>query len=85
MYSMYSSTTASIFGVTVTDILDYKDTNKYTTIRVLTGYDTNGAGDVLLYSGNWRSTSAVTSIVLFPASGNFNQYSQFALYGIKGA
>jgi hypothetical protein len=77
---------ASVFGGGVIDILDYKDTNKYKTVRSLGGYESNSTGFVTFYSGNWRSTSAITSIKLFPNVGsNFNQYSQFALYGIKGA
>jgi len=38
-----------------------------------------------LISGLWRSTAAVTQIDITPNSGNFVQYSSFALYGIKGA
>jgi hypothetical protein len=70
----------------VTDILDYTNTNKYTTIRSLGGQDSNNGGrdDIGLFSGAWLNTAAITSIVLLP-SGNFNQYTQFALYGIKGA
>jgi len=72
------------FGAVVTDVLDYANTNKYKTIRSLSGADMNGAGGyVQLFSSNWRSTSAITSITLSPSSGNFNQYSSFALYGIK--
>ena len=76
--------TANIFGVSIVDILDYADTNKYKTIRSLDGYDANGSGVVDLASGSWRSTSAVSSIQFTAASsGNFQQYSSFALYGIK--
>jgi len=75
-----------IFAGSVTDILDYANTNKYKTTRTLNGMDLNGSGWVYLHSGNWRSTSAITSITLDQRYGsNFKQYSQFALYGIKGA
>lgn len=68
--------------VIVCDILDYADTNKYKTVRALGGNDNNSTqGVIALRSNHWRSTSAVTSIVL---SGSFAQYSSFALYGIKG-
>ena len=80
-----ASTTASVFGVTVIDILDYANTNKYKTFRVLSGFDANGSGGVRLYSGLWMSTSAMTSITFdSETSGDFVQYSSFALYGIKG-
>jgi hypothetical protein len=89
MYSGYTPTngsTANAFGSFVIDILDYSDTNKYKTQRVLTGFDTNTAGNgrSMLWSGLYQNTSAVTSITLYStASKNFTEYSSFALYGIK--
>jgi hypothetical protein len=81
-----ASSDANTFGVMVVDILDYKDTNKFKTIRDLGGADNNGSGTVYFTSGLWRSTSAVTSFTLNPLDGtSFNEYSQFALYGIKGS
>jgi hypothetical protein len=73
---------ASVFGVTVIDILDYAKTNKYKTLRALSGVDNNGSGSIYMYSGSWRNTAAITSINLAPSS-NYVQYSSFALYGIK--
>jgi hypothetical protein len=78
-------TTASMYGAFVIDILDYANTNKYKTLRVLLGSDRNGAGEMILQSNSWMSTSAITSIKLYPEANNFKQYSHFALYGIKGA
>jgi len=81
-----ASNTASIFGAGVVDILDYANTNKYKTLRAATGDDKNGSGRVYLTSGLWRNTAAITSIVFTEYNGfNFEQYSSFALYGIKGA
>lgn len=79
-----ASSTANAFSAFVVDILDYKNTNKYKTAKVLGGVDLNGSGNVHLISGLWMSTSAVTNIEFFN-NGNFNfvQYSTFALYGIK--
>jgi hypothetical protein len=82
--SAAASATASMFGVTVIDILDYADTNKYKTARSLSGVDLNGSGKATLLSGSWRSTSAVTSIQVTFIGSNMAQYSHFALYGIKG-
>jgi hypothetical protein len=77
---------ANVFAATVLDILDYADTNKYKTLRNLAGFDSNGVGNIALNSALWMSTSAITSIVIAPRVGVlFSQYSQFALYGIKGA
>ncbi len=72
-------------GGGVVDILDYANTNKFKTVKDLSGTDANGNGYIQLVSSLWRSTSAITSIKLLPASGNYSQYSHFALYGIKGA
>ena len=75
---------ASIFGVTIIDILDYANTNKYKTVRSLGGYDANGSGGLMLSSGNWRNTNAVTSIVLTTHNAlNYLTYSSFSLYGVK--
>jgi hypothetical protein len=78
-------------GGFVVDILDYKDTNKYKTIRCLAGTDTNGVAtvngqNIAIGSSLWMSTSAITSIKLFNGNTGIDlaQYSHFALYGIKG-
>ena len=81
---------ANGFGASVTDILDYTNTNKFKVVRSLGGFEDNGAGNVNLFSGLWRSTSAITSIDITPNNGgsgstSFPQYSHFALYGIRGA
>jgi hypothetical protein len=76
---------ASIYGVTIIDILDYLSTDKYKTFRIMGGYDANGSGRLALSSGmTTTNTNAVTSVTLTPRFGNFKQYTQFALYGIKG-
>jgi len=82
-----ATATASVFGVSVIDILDYANTNKYKTMRCLGGFDNNGSGEIYLTSGLWQNSNAITSITLKAQSGtsSFVQYSSFALYGIKGA
>jgi hypothetical protein len=84
-----SQSASNTFGAGVIDILDYANTNKYKTVRSLVGGDDNGGsgGRIALNSGLWMSTSAITSINISSGGGaeNFQQYSQFALYGIKGA
>ena len=77
--------TASVFTGYIIDILDYANTNKYKTTRNLAGFDSNGGGRVSLNSGNWRNTNAITSVTLTARDTTFAQYSQFALYGIKGS
>ena len=71
-------------NVMVMDILDYRNTNKYKTTRAIYGWDDNSSGYVEYNSNNWRSTSAITSIVLTPAN-SFASNTIVALYGIKAA
>lgn len=79
------ASTSSYVGVGVIDILDYANTNKYKTVRSLSGIDLNGSGQIEFSSGNWRNTAAITSIEFGTFSGNFNVGSTLALYGIKVA
>lgn len=80
----YGNDTANAFGVGVVDILDYANTSKYKTTRTLNGFDGNGSGAVTLNSGLYQSTTAVTEVSFYSVGTAFAQYSQFALYGIKG-
>jgi hypothetical protein len=83
-YVSAANAPANAFGVGICTILDYANTNKNTTVRILGGEDGNGAGWVALNSGLWLNTSAVTTIKLQTNNlGNFSQYSHFALYGVK--
>jgi len=77
------STASNTFGASIIDILDYTNTNKYKTVKSFAGWDANGSGYITLSSGFWRNTNAITSITLTNES-TFAQYSQFALYGIRG-
>jgi hypothetical protein len=81
-----ANATSGVFGAGVWDILDYTNTNKNKVVRILSGYDNNGNGIVQLSSGMLHSSQPVISSITFtPSGGDFAQYSQFALYGIKGA
>lgn len=78
-----SSITSGVFGTAVCDILDYANTNKYTTTRMLGGADANGSGAINFWSGLWRNTAAISTIRVYPGAGNYIQNSQFALYGVN--
>jgi hypothetical protein len=80
-----SAATSGVFGTFVVDVLDYAATSKYKTVRTLMGYDNNGDGYIVLNSGLWSSTSAISSISFAGEFGTLQEYSSFALYGIKGA
>jgi hypothetical protein len=78
-----AANTANAFAAGVLDILDYANTSKFKTGRLLYGVQSNGPLRVMLLSGLWRSTSAITSIKLTLSVGNFNAASRFSIYGIK--
>jgi hypothetical protein len=74
--------TASAFAGNVIDILDFSSTSKNTTVRSLGGMaGTNN--QILLFSGLWNSTAAVTSIQLLPEVNDFVSGSRFSLIGIR--
>lgn len=79
-----NSAGASIYGAGIIDILDYSDTNKYKTVRALSGVDLNGSGQICLGSGLYQQTTAISSITLEANGVNWLTNSSFALYGIKG-
>jgi hypothetical protein len=71
------------FGASVVDILDAYSTTKNKTVRALGGVSEGIYLQSSLYSGAWRSTSAITSVTL--SSGvNFAVGSRFSIYGIRG-
>ena len=84
-YGTPSNNFTSVWGGTILDILDYANTNKFKTTRWLNGFDSNTTtGSINFSSGNWRSTFAINSITFTPAGGVWSQYTQLALYGVKG-
>jgi hypothetical protein len=76
--------TGNTVGASVIYILDYTNSNKYKTVRGMSGTENNGIGTVGVASGLWLSTAAVTSVTVFQQNANFTNKSRYALYGIKG-
>ena len=80
------STETNTFGAVIADFHDYADTTKYKTIRTFTGADGNVSNTnyrIMLASGVWLNTAAITSISLLQL-GNWAAGSTFALYGMVG-
>jgi len=76
----------SRWGSGISDILDYANTNKYKTHRALGGTENGTTGLLGISSNLWLNTSAISTVVIKPHTGTqFNQYTHFALYGIKAA
>lgn len=73
--------------VMILDVLDYKDTNKFKTVRLWSGIDTNGGGEVYFRSGLWMNTNAISTIQIQAQGGTstFAQNTIFSLYGIAVA
>jgi hypothetical protein len=84
-YMPAAGSLSSTFAVFIMDFLDYSNTSKYKTIRSLNGHDENTVGRYSSYaSGVWMSTSAISTLTFTVAGGgNFVQYTNFALYGVK--
>lgn len=86
MYGYYDNISNNNYPLAfVMDILDYANTNKYKTFRVLSGMDKNGAnyGEIFLKSSVWMSSSAITSLNIYIGGQNLATYSSIALYGVK--
>ena len=80
-----TSAGSDMMSAAVIDILDYKNTNKYKTVRALSGEDLNGSGNVWFASGLWQSTNAISRIDVTTGTGSaWTSTTTFALYGIKG-
>jgi len=84
------TTVANTYGVGVSTILDYANTNKFKTTRTIALNDTNGQasgfnGWINLASFAWRNTAAINTIQFSNGSGaNFTTGTRFSIYGIKG-
>jgi hypothetical protein len=77
---------SNLYGSVIVDILDYANTNKFKTLKLLCGYSNNSSnGRIEFVAGNWRNTSAITSITIIAGNSSWVSPSTFALYGIKGA
>lgn len=81
-----NSTGITDFCHSIIDIKDYSVASKKRLAYTRTGFERSApAGTVGFYSCYWHaSTNAITTITIKPTSGNWKQYSHFALYGIRG-
>ena len=81
----------AIYGNSVVDIFDYRNTNKNTSIMFYSAeVGSTGPSDtayVTFGGGAWDSTAAVTSLLLYPANGSsgFLRGSSFTLYGLANS
>jgi hypothetical protein len=62
----------------IIQVMDYSATDKQKAVLSRT----NSSFGVDMTAGRWASTNAITSVTVYPSSGNFESGSTFALYGI---
>jgi hypothetical protein len=77
-----NSSTANVFSSHIVDILDYTNTSKNKTVKVIGGYDANGSGYVELHSTLINSTTAISSFFFDVGGSGFSTGSSIDLYGI---
>lgn len=75
-YAGWRSTT---IANTIVNIMDYTATDKHKAILSRNNLSDSGVEAEAI---RWPSTSTVTTILVYPSSGNFAAGSTFALYGI---
>lgn len=68
----------------IIDVLDYQNSNKYKTVKYLTGNEKSSTQTttVVIGSGAWYSSNAINSLTL--SCSTIEAGSTFALYGIEG-
>ena len=81
-YMNGTSVGTNVFSENILQIQNYANATTYKTSLSRTA--AQGDSAIALVS-LWRSTSAINSISVSPASGSFNTGSTFTLYGIKAA
>jgi hypothetical protein len=69
-------------GNSILHIMDYKNT---TTFKTTLSNSSNSGSGLQVNAGCWRSTSAINSIKVYPAAGNFANGFTLTLYGIAAA
>ena len=74
--------TAGIFAPTLIQIMNYSNSTTYKTALNRTNTANVLVGAIV---GLWRNTSAINSITVLPAGGNFKAGSTLTLYGIAAA
>jgi hypothetical protein len=62
----------------IIQVMDYSATDKHKSVLSRT----NSSFGVDMTAGRWASTNAITSVTVYPSSGDFESGSTFTLYGI---
>ena len=81
-FSDLSSPTTSTSNTAIIHIMNYANT---TTYKTNISRSNNASTGVDSMATLWRNTAAITSVKVYPASGNMASGSTFTLYGIAAA
>jgi hypothetical protein len=73
--------TAGIYGVTISHILNYRNTTTFKTVLSRSACDLDGSGRTSESVGLWSNTAAINAFRI--SYGTFKSGSTFALYGIR--
>lgn len=81
-----SSVASGIFAMNTLDIFSYAGSTNKTSLMTISKDMNNGGSDYAWVQTNlWRSTSAITTVTLTTASGNFDTGTTATLFGILKA
>ena len=81
-FSDSSSPTTTTSCTAIINIMNYANTTTYKTNISRSNNASTGVDSMVTL---WRSTAAITSVKVYPASGNMASGSTFTLYGIQAA
>ena len=81
-YYGYPPSAASTFGTEIINIQNYSNTTTYKTVVARANNAGTGTDATV---GLWRSTSAITEVLVRINAGNLKSGSTFTLYGIASA
>ena len=83
-FSIYNGFEITTPMLRTADFFSYAGST-YKTVLTTESSDLNGSGSVLNAVQLWRSTAAITTILIYATGGNFNIGTTATLYGIKAA
>jgi len=75
----------SVTSINSNQIINIQNYSNATTYKTVLTRSNIPASYVFANASMWRSTSAITSVTIFPSSGNLVANSTFTLYGIAAA
>jgi len=86
MFLQHASFTSGqpITNVATVDFINYRDTSRFKTVRLLGGVHGPNGSWITLSSGEWRSLAAITTIEYNYGGTALAAGSRISLYGVKG-